>query len=69
MAALTGDARRMKRRNTFYRDRDQALVATVESVVLWLDLDARRSVVPPEELAVVWMGLTRAADFQWYAEK
>jgi acyl-CoA thioester hydrolase len=66
MAALTPDARRMKIRNTFHRDRDGALVATVESVVLWLDLDARRPVAPPEELAAVWTGLARAADFEWY---
>jgi acyl-CoA thioester hydrolase len=69
MAALTRDARRMKVRNTFHRDRDDALVATVDSVVLWLDLDARRPVTPPEELAAVWIGMTRAADFEWYAEK
>ena len=67
MAALTHDARRMKVRNTFRRDRDGALAATVESVVLWLDLDARRPVVPPEELAAVWLGLPRAVDFEWYA--
>jgi acyl-CoA thioesterase FadM len=69
MVALTPDARRMKVRNTFYRDRDGALAATVESVVLWLDLDARRPVAPPEELASVWIGLARAADFEWYAQK
>jgi acyl-CoA thioester hydrolase len=66
MAGLTHDARRMKLRNTFQRDRDGAIVATVESVVLWLDLDARRSVTPPEDLAAIWLGLTRAADFEWY---
>jgi acyl-CoA thioester hydrolase len=69
MAALTPDARRMKLRNLFYRDRDGVLAATVESVVLWLDLDARRPVAPPADLASVWIGLSRAADFEWYAEK
>jgi len=69
MAALTPDARRMKLRNTFHRDPDGALAATVESVVLWLDLDARRPVAPPGELAAVWLGLARATDFEWYAEK
>jgi acyl-CoA thioester hydrolase len=69
MAALTPDARRMKLRNRFHRDRDQALVAVVESVVLWLDLDARRPVAPPEELAAIWVGLSRAADFEWFAER
>jgi acyl-CoA thioester hydrolase len=69
VAALTRDARRMKLRNTFYRDRDGVLAATVESVVLWLDLDARRPVAPPEDLAAVWTGLARAGDFEWYAER
>jgi acyl-CoA thioesterase FadM len=68
MAALTRDARRMKLRNTFHRERDGALAATVESVVLWLDLDARRPVAPSEDLAAVWLGLARAADFEWYEE-
>jgi acyl-CoA thioester hydrolase len=69
MAALTRDARRMKVRNTFHRDRDGVLVATVESVVLWLDLDARRPVAPPDDLAAVWLGLARAPDFEWYEDK
>jgi acyl-CoA thioester hydrolase len=69
MAALTRDARRMKVRNTFHRDHDGGLAATVESVVLWLDLDARRPLAPPADLAALWLGLTRAADFEWYAEK
>jgi acyl-CoA thioester hydrolase len=69
MAALTRDARRMKVRNTFVRARDEALVATVESVVLWLDLDACRPVIPPEDLAGVWLGLARAKDFEWYEER
>jgi acyl-CoA thioester hydrolase len=66
LAAITRDARRMKLRNTFVRDADEALVAVVESVVLWLDLGARRPVVPPEELQAAWFGLARTDDFQWY---
>jgi len=66
MVALTGDARRMKLRNTFRRDRDGAHVATVESVVIWLDLEARRPVVPPGDLAAPWFGLARTPDFRWY---
>jgi acyl-CoA thioester hydrolase len=69
MAALSPDARRMKVRNTFHRDRDEALVASVESVVLWLDLEARRAVAPPDELAAVWISLARASDFEWYPGK
>jgi acyl-CoA thioester hydrolase len=69
MAALTRDARRMKLRNTFHRDRDDALVAIVESVVLWLDLDARRPVAPPEDLAAIWLELSRPTDFEWFESK
>jgi len=69
MVALTRDARRMKLRNTFLRERDGALAATVESVVLWLDLEARRPVAPPEDLAKVWLALARAKEFEWYEEK
>jgi len=69
MAALTQDARRMKLRNTFHRDRDGALAATVESVVLWLDLDARRPVAPSQDLAAIWLGLARASDFEWYEDR
>jgi hypothetical protein len=39
------------------------------SVVLWLDLEARRAVVPPDELAAVWIALARASDFEWYLGK
>jgi acyl-CoA thioester hydrolase len=66
LAAITRDGRRMKLRNTFTRDADTALVAAVESVVLWLDLAARKPVVPPEELRAAWLGLARSSDFEWY---
>jgi acyl-CoA thioester hydrolase len=69
MVAITRDARRMKVRNTFQRERDSALAATVESVVLWLDLEVRRPVPPPQELAIAWLTLARAQDFEWYDEK
>jgi acyl-CoA thioesterase FadM len=66
LAAITRDGRRMKLRNTFTREPDAALVAVVESVVLWLDLAARRPVTPPEELKAAWFGLGRTDDFEWY---
>jgi acyl-CoA thioesterase FadM len=68
VAALTRDARRMKLRNAFRRDRDGAHVATVESVVIWLDLEARRPVVPPRELAAPWLTLARTPDFEWFED-
>jgi acyl-CoA thioester hydrolase len=69
MVASTRDARRIKLRNTIVRERDRALAATVESVALWLDLEARRPVAPPEDLANAWLALARADDFAWYEEK
>jgi acyl-CoA thioester hydrolase len=69
LAAITRDGRRMKVRNTFLRERDAALAAIVESVVLWLDLEARKPIVPPEDLQKIWLELTRASDFEWYEEK
>lgn len=51
LAAITEDGRRMKLRNRFFRSRDGASCAVVESVVLWFDLAARKQVAPPPELA------------------
>jgi acyl-CoA thioester hydrolase len=68
MVALARDGKRMKLRNTLHRARDGALAATVESVVLWLDLEARRPVVPPEDLRAIWFSLARASDFEWYEQ-
>jgi acyl-CoA thioester hydrolase len=69
LVAITRDARRMKLRNTVRRERGQGLVAVVESVVLWLDLDARRPVAPPDDLKEAWLASARASDFAWYEEK
>lgn len=66
LAAITRDGRRMKLRNVLHRERDGALAATVESVVLWLDLEARKPIVPPDELREVWLGLARAEDFAFW---
>jgi acyl-CoA thioester hydrolase len=69
LAAITPDGRRMKLRNTFHRERDGALCALVESVVLWLDLETRHPVAPPDELKSAWLSLARTDDFAWYEEK
>lgn len=66
LAAITRDGRRMKVRNTFYRDADAALCAVVDSVVIWLDLNARKPVTPPDELKALWFGLVRTPDFEWF---
>lgn len=64
LAAATEDMRRMKVRNRFVRNRDGALCAVVESVVLWFDLSQRKPVAPPPELAALWRALTRSEDFE-----
>lgn len=64
LVASTGDARRVKLRNRFFRASDGAPCATVESVVLWLDLDARRAVPPPPDLRDLWLSLARTEDFE-----
>lgn len=65
LAAATRDARRLRVRNTVRRA-DGQVAATVESVVLWLDLTARRPVVPPQDLAAIWLELERTEDFAWF---
>jgi hypothetical protein len=35
----------------------------VESIILWFDLEARRTIVPPPELGQLWLGLARTEDF------
>ena len=68
LAAATRDARRMKLRNTLYRE-DGAVAAVVESVVLWFDLAARRPIAPPAALARAWLTLARTDDFAWFPER
>ncbi len=63
LAAITDDGRRMKLRNTFVRTRDGAIAAVVESVVLWLDLNERKPVAPPDALRDAWHSLARTDDF------
>jgi len=63
LAAATPDARKLKLRNSFFREPDGALAAVVESVALWFDLAARKPVVPPADLAAAWLSLSRTDDF------
>ncbi len=62
LVGITDDRRRMKVRNEFV-DGDGRTLATVESVVLWLDLKARRPVPPPAELGALWASLERTDDY------
>jgi acyl-CoA thioesterase FadM len=63
IAAISPDARKVKVRNRFLRNSDGALCATVETLILWFDLEARRAVVPPADLGQLRLGLARAEDF------
>jgi len=63
IAAIAPDARKMKVRNRFFRDSDGAHCATVETLILWFDLEARRTVVPPADMARLWLDLARTDDF------
>jgi len=63
IAAIAPDARKMKIRNRFFRDSDGAHCATVETLILWFDLEARRTVVPPADMARLWLDLARTDDF------
>lgn len=66
LSAMARDARRMKLRNTFYREADAAVAAVVDSVVVWLDLTTQEPIVPPDELKSAWTSLARTSDFEWY---
>jgi acyl-CoA thioester hydrolase len=69
LAAITDDARRMKVRNRFFREADDALCAVVDSVVMWFDLVERKPVVPPDALRDLWLALPRTDDFERYASR
>ncbi len=63
VGAATDDRRRMRLRNRFFKT-DGALCASVESIVLWFDLDARRPTVPPPLLKQVIDAMHFDDDFQ-----
>jgi acyl-CoA thioester hydrolase len=63
ISAISPDARKMKVRNRFLRSSDGALCATVKTLILWFDLEARRAIVPPPEVGQLWLGLARTEDF------
>jgi len=63
LAAATRDGRRFKIRNRFHKDGD-TLCAVVDSVGLWLDLAARKPIVPPDDLRDAWLSAERTEDFE-----
>ncbi|HUR32841.1 MAG TPA: thioesterase family protein [Vicinamibacterales bacterium] len=63
IAGLSDDGARFIIRNEFWRD-DGAMAARVTSSGGWLDLEARRLVVPPPALQTALSALPRTDDFQ-----
>jgi acyl-CoA thioester hydrolase len=66
IVAISPDARKVKVRNRFLRNSDGALCATVETLLLWFDLEARCTVVPPADLGQLWLGLPRTEEFAMF---
>lgn len=62
-AGLSADSSRFRVRNEFWRH-DGQLAARLTSTGGWLDLDARRLVVPPEELRAAFARLARTEDYE-----
>ena len=63
IAGLAADGSRFALRNEFWRA-EGTLAARVNSTAGWLDLTARRLVVPPEALAAALRLLPQTEDFQ-----
>ena len=63
MAGTAADGSRFLLRNRF-TNRDRKPVATVTSMIGWLDLSARKLVAPPPELLAILRDMSRAEDFQ-----
>lgn len=64
LAGATQDGRKMLARNVFTRDSDGSVCATVDSFVLWFDLEHRKPVTPPAGLWDTWLRLPRTDDYR-----
>jgi acyl-CoA thioester hydrolase len=62
LAGLASDGARFRLHNRIVRA-DGRTAATVVTTAGWLDLDARKLVVPPDDLLAVLTGLQRTKDF------
>lgn len=63
LAGLSEDNKRFRIRNGFFRA-DGQMAARVTSTGGWLDLDARKLVVPPESLLQALFAMPRSDDFE-----
>ena len=62
-AGISDDASRFKIRNEFFRE-DGKLAARLNTTGSWLDLDKRKLIMPPIELAAAMRSLARTDDFE-----
>ena len=63
LSGMNGSGSRMRVVNRFYKVENAEIAATVESTVLWLDLDRRKSITPPPALLEHWTALPKTDDF------
>jgi acyl-CoA thioester hydrolase len=62
MAGMAPDGSRFRIRNCYFRQ-DGKISVTITSTVGWLNLDARRLIIPPEELFAALKNIARTDDF------
>jgi len=63
LAGLSEDHKRFRIRNHFYRE-DRQMAARVTSTGGWLDLEARKLIVPPDNLLQALQAMPRSEDFE-----
>lgn len=62
MAGMAPDGSRFRIRNCYFRQ-DGKICVSITSTVGWLNLDARRLIIPPEELFAALQNIARTDDF------
>jgi acyl-CoA thioester hydrolase len=63
LAGTSDDGTRFRKRNEFFRE-DGTLAAKITSTGGWLDLTARKLMVPPSGLVEALAGLVKSEDFE-----
>jgi acyl-CoA thioester hydrolase len=63
LAGMSEDGSRFRIRNHFFRQ-DGKMAARVTSLGGWLDLEARKLIVPPESLLQALLAMPRSDDFE-----
>jgi acyl-CoA thioester hydrolase len=63
LEGLSADGAQMRLRNEFFRS-DGKRAARVTSQGLWMNLDTRRPVIPPDAVSTALRALTRTSDYR-----